>query len=233
MKKYLLIALFISLPAAASESNNEYYITLSSGFSKNNLSEDNRDSDQINEKLSINNTNFFNLALGKHFNNNIRADISFIFMPKAMVNQTIIDNPSTTKINTNISSYGTMLNAYYDFKEMYNSIKPYFTAGIGLSVNTIENTNIYSERTTGGGFENSKLQSSNKYNLAWQIGTGVDIKINKQVSLDLSYRLYNRGRVQTPKSAYHAPSFQFIDDEAIKYKKLHSHLFGVGLTYKF
>lgn len=67
-------------------------------------------------------------------------------------------------------------------------ITPYLGAGVGVA---------YIEYKGKQTFNNAQIMNTSRYltNFAWQVGTGINYKVNDQWSLDLGYRYVHAGNV--------------------------------------
>lgn len=77
---------------------------------------------------------------------------------------------TTTEVDGNFSALSFMVNGYYDFRNR-SIVTPFVTAGLGYA-------NVDAED-----FDDHTV-------FAYQVGAGVGIALNKQVSLDLGYKYF-------------------------------------------
>ncbi len=77
---------------------------------------------------------------------------------------------TTTEVDGNFSALSFMVNGYYDFRNR-SIVTPFVTAGLGYA-------NVHFE------------EFDDHTGFAYQVGAGVGIALNKQVSLDLGYKYF-------------------------------------------
>jgi outer membrane autotransporter protein len=102
-----------------------------------------------------------------------------------------------------------MLNGYLDANND-SRLTPYLMAGIGVGHNRSRIAH------------NSGSESANKTNFIWNAGVGVQAAVNKQVSVDLSYRYVDIGKLGN----------KAVCDGKAKLKR-GIHEFLIGLVYNF
>ena len=136
----------------------------------------------------------------------IRYEAEFVYQKNDM------DNISATGVSSSISgdttSYGVLLNFYYDIRSK-SSFVPYLTAGLGYA-----NVEVSSISVPGFG---TLTTSADDGVFAYQFGAGVGFPINEATILDIKYRYF----------ATTDPSFQLAE---IEYS---SHNIYAGIRYSF
>lgn len=144
------------------------------------------------------------------------------------------------KVNNKVQLNTFMLNAFYDFKNK-SAFTPYLMGGVGLATmdqTTIRNMSdtFYNKNTNNVLYHD---QSRNKAthttnNIAWNAGAGVRYKINKDFSLDFSYRYLDAGKSSF--STYNKTSFASYYTERMHERtkaRVVTQDIMLGLTYNF
>ncbi|TLU84304.1 MAG: porin family protein [Chlorobium sp.] len=114
-------------------------------------------------------------AVGYGFKNNVRLEGEVGYQTDDSNNEYRIN------ANRNISVLSFLANGYYDIP-VFGAVQPYVTAGIGLA-----NVNANSLSLPYG---LPDLPSINETALAYQVGFGVTIPLNKSIKLDARYRYF-------------------------------------------
>jgi outer membrane immunogenic protein len=104
----------------------------------------------------------FNLSIGNSFDGGGRIEGEFGYKTASIKDASSVD--------ANVKSF--MLNSYYDFKSE-STVTPYIGAGLGIINGELEVNGYKSDDTVFG----------------YQLIVGTGISVNKNVTLDLSYRL--------------------------------------------
>jgi opacity protein-like surface antigen len=76
--------------------------------------------------------------------------------------------------NGNIDAFAWMVNAWIEPRN-YGTITPYFGGGVGLGRGNISNAGLSDGNITG---------------VAYQVGGGLDIRLDRRLSLDIGYRYF-------------------------------------------
>jgi len=142
------------------------------------------------------------IGIGGMFTNKIRADVTFNFQN----NKATFTEDDTDDIiygtkdhivgNKGVSSkfkrrgVAVMLNTYYDLTNK-SPVTPYMMGGIGISRDNIKIS--YNGKDINDKSKSITLISKNKTSFAYQAGVGIGYEVNKNLRLDLGYRLHNHG----------------------------------------
>jgi outer membrane autotransporter protein len=113
-------------------------------------------------------------------------------------------------VSARLSMYGVMLNGYLDLSNK-TILTPYIMAGAGLGNS---NTRI---RVVGA------AGTSRRTNFIWHAGAGCQAKLDKNLSLDLSYRYEDLGRFGS----------KTLENRTVRIKRPAAHEFTAGLVYNF
>ncbi len=179
------------------------YVSLKAGYSSTGIMDSSWDSSKggIYESVGV-----VSFAFGGRFNKTFRSEVEFTL--RTPWENEFIDGVGDT-LKTSLSSYNFMANGYYDFGT--GPIKPFVGAGIGFSINQLENEWI--------GFGSSK---ENHTKFAWQVMAGINFAVNDNMNLELSYRYF-----QMDDYKLGVDTSGRIDADIV------SNEFLVGLSYKF
>jgi opacity protein-like surface antigen len=90
----------------------------------------------------------------------------------------------------NINSHSVMANLYWDIPLAMAGIAPFVGAGVGWASNNMDDV----VTTDGGTFF---LPEGTTSNLAWQAMAGVGFAVSPQTSIDVFYRYFDGGKLQT------------------------------------
>jgi opacity protein-like surface antigen len=156
----------------------------------------------------------YGLGAGFDFNEKVRVDASLTRMEKFKFNH-MIDGSKTQQ---NIHSTQFMINGYYDIANVKNFV-PYVGAGLGVAYNEAKTYKIIDS----DGEALVTLRGKNKTNFAYNVGAGLAYKLSKNFAIDLGYKFYDLGKIQTKAAT---------DSTAAKSKlKTHAITFGVRYTF--
>jgi opacity protein-like surface antigen len=119
------------------------------------------------------------------------------------------------------SSISIMINGYFSPKS-FDFVKPYFMAGIGISVNKAGDFVAEAGKI--------KIVGAQQNNLAWQVGAGILIEITKRANLDFEYKYVDLGYVTT-KGIFGRESC-YGSTSAFK-GRFSVHEVSIGISYNF
>lgn len=190
----LLLTLF-SLPiltssAAAMDNYFTWKIGLSQMAIKNIHGNGTYAAETVNKTSADEDVTPFSLAYGNKLSDGpfpLRMEIELSF--RSVLDYTTYDlfvgSPTIDFASSDLTSHTLFANLYLDLLPEAN-IVPYVSGGIGISRNSWESNVAFivgSETTTG---------------LAWNIGGGIGMKLNRRLMLDLSYRYIDLGEAELP-----------------------------------
>lgn len=168
------------------------------------------------------------IALTYRFHMDYAGNANFL-APKA--------NPSSNQpVSARADSLSGMLNLFIDINGFFEQNKfwrfqPYLGGGMGLAHNRIgEMTFLFPDNAT---HKISITPSGNKTNVAFMMAVGTGITITEKIILDISYRYFDLGRVETD------PGIMYMNHTAAGIaingteSRLCSHGLAVGLRYHF
>ena len=123
-----------------------------------------------------------------------------------------------SSIDGNLGALAMMANAFFD---LHNNtpVTPYFGGGAGLAVLYLSDT--FGTNTTTGSRDFIYSEADDTV-FAYQVGAGVEIALNRQLSLDLGYRYFGTSTATFDKDVTRTTEL-----------KLESHNMAVGLRVKF
>lgn len=169
----------------------------------------------------------YKISIGKSINN-FRSEIEFIHSKKNKLTY----NDGSFKSHLNISSNSYLINGYYDFKDFNEKVTPYIGLGLGISQNKISDEVWYTLTSSSANAE-VKIPSKKKNSFAWNIGTGMMLNINKHVSLDLSYRYMDLGKLKGSDKQIDLSTGNIEKDSYNIKGKLRSNIFLASIVVKF
>lgn len=146
-----------------------------------------------------------------------RADVTFGFHGEQDASG--IDPSFNTALDTSVTSYTLMFNAYYDFGEFHGFV-PYLGAGLGGAYNMVD------EVTLAG--SPNPIQDNDEWSLAWSLMAGFAYQVSDRAILDFGYRYINMGEARSGRidtTGTVVP--QLVMDD------LSAHEFKVGIRYHF
>jgi opacity protein-like surface antigen len=108
------------------------------------------------------------------------------------------------------NAFSIMANAWYDFQVA--GLKPYVGGGIGWA--NVEVDGVYQSKAVGPAFSESGF--------AWQLGAGLHLPIDEQMSLGIGYRYFSGPDITIPAPSEVNPLSGSVDTE--------THSVTVGLT---
>lgn len=143
----------------------------------------------VNKKrVSVNQTGL-EIALGYSWSSSFRGDIEYLVNKNLdyTANPVLIGGGLTSRqLTTQIKNNTLLANVYYEFLGL-NRFKPYLTAGIGPSVNSVQST------ITPVAYDNGGSATLRKMGFAWALGLGMRVAAFERWHLDVSYRYIRLG----------------------------------------
>lgn len=171
---------------------------------------------------------FASIGFGYHFNDYLRADVNFGYLPGNKASFSYDDSavaPAGTAIigSGNVQNYAFsgILNGYVDLGT-YVGVTPYVGAGIGLVRSTSKLSATYTDTANSA---NDFALSSNKtqYSLAYTLNAGLAYQVSKNVQVDLGYQYFS------------APNAEYVTAESLTSyptkKGISNHQVKLGLRY--
>jgi opacity protein-like surface antigen len=123
-------------------------------------------------------------------------------------------------VDGRIGALAMMANAFFDLHNP-GPITPYFGGGIGFAALHLSDT-FGTDFTTRPGVRTELYRSDNDAVFAYQVGAGLELVLNRRMSLDLGYRYF-----RTSKGTFNSDS---IDESRFTFE---SHNAAVGVRVKF
>lgn len=208
--------------------NKNYYIQLNAGYAHG--QEPKKDFIQN----SMGNTGLYGIEAGYRINEHFRTSLSLDYRPNYKNNYSTYEKFTTpeeevvitTNYSTKVKSLATMLNIYYDIKEV-NHFTPYLLLGAGVAFNETNSTTTRSNSITS---IHEIYAKSTHHNFAYKAGLGIRYSTNNNIDFDLHYQYVDLGKFKTSTSScqmgksYDAPA---------KIGKLQSQEVILGIVYKF
>jgi opacity protein-like surface antigen len=143
---------------------------------------------------STGNSVFFGAGVGGRLSSMFRADITIDYLTPVKVNgHTTAAAPSTA--SADLDSIVGLASGYFDFEgafpNMFGSLQPYVSAGIGVARNHLGTTTGVSPLI--GPFT---LGAATRTNFAWALGAGVGYALTPRLTIDLAYKYLDTGEVR-------------------------------------
>lgn len=130
------------------------------------------------------------MVLGRYFDHNIRVELEGNYKTKS-----IAESPSGgNKREQTFESAVGLVNIYksWNYKES-ETIQPFIMAGVGASYNIVGDYKVFN----GSNVLSSYMKGKKNIALAYQIGAGISLQMNRDAYLDFSARYINRGDANT------------------------------------
>ncbi|MCT4635134.1 MAG: outer membrane beta-barrel protein [Rickettsiales bacterium] len=187
---------------------------------------------QPSEKLDNNNTyynqkllrsEFYGAGIGYIFNKNIRSDLTLTGRTNYKFSFDGSYDGDNITANQQISSTTLMLNTYYN-APVNEIFSPYVNVGLGLSRISMGD---YSSNYNAGDFTVSSGSNSN-YDLAWNVGFGLQSKLTNDFSFDTFFRFIDLGKTKTQ-----SMTVSNSTPDTVSPFLLQSYETGISLIYRF
>ncbi len=166
---------------------------------------------------------YYGIGIGSNFNRFLKIDVTLSQMDKFKFSKPVMNvltDGVATPVAQDFTSTLLMLNGSVNYK--YGKMSPYLTAGLGVSYNQAKKW-VTSQVVFDG---------ANYLRFAWDLGLGVDYKINKITSVNLGYKYFSLGKAQTAASATNVTNGQRSADVPFS-TNLKAQVISVGLKYSF
>ncbi|MBZ9737486.1 MULTISPECIES: outer membrane protein [unclassified Mesorhizobium] len=172
---------------------------------------------------------FASVGFGYHFNDYLRADVNFGYLPgnKASFgydDSAVIALPTLpTQGSGSLKNYAFsgILNGYVDLGT-YVGVTPYVGAGIGFVRSSRKLSAIYTDNNVPAN-SFSVQDNATQYSLAYTLNAGLAYQVTKNVSVDVGYQYFS------------APSAEYQTAESLTsfpvHKGISNHQVKLGLRY--
>lgn len=161
----------------------------------------------------------FGMGVGYQMHNNWRVDINITRFSNFKYTESYREEYDGVAINwqyaQKVRSTALFANISYDFLGTDAKIAPYITGGFGVAVNT-------AGQFSGEGIDNNNqpysmlLSAKIKYNLAWNIGTGISVRINDHITWDVvNYKYYSLGKYSAGSGKANVPDGQYTLNQKV------------------
>ncbi len=199
MKNLRLLSLVtVSMIACASVGYaKDYYVSgqVGAALAQGKLTSENLLEGSGSGKKSLNNAAVFDVIVGRNINSNLSAELEVAYSKHKFARK----NTGLTNdinISTKISSVSSFVNGSYKFENLNIGVIPYVTAGIGFSSNKTDKINY--------NYNSILYTTKNKTinNFVWQVGVGALIPVNENISINLSCKYRDLGKVASVSNVY-------------------------------
>lgn len=235
MKKILFIFIFL-LPFAA-RAGESFELSASVGraipISKYNFKWKPQFDDAIDSKEKIKNQSTYELGIGANLTDNIITQFEYMNSTSVKFNRKAFLKPfsffsdlSLTNFKAKLSSDAYFMNIKYKYKDQRLPFALYSLIGLGAANNklSILESNIYND--SGALIKQTKVLGKATRALAFQIGAGVLIPVDKGFYLNFAYKYKDLGKFSTEKTDTD-PSYKPIEG------RLRTNNFLGGISYVF
>lgn len=209
MKKYVVIfvcCILVSIASTAAHCADGPYLGASIGFvMANDTDVDFNGGGSID--ADFDNGYALAVAVGGNVQDNIRAEGEFSYQ-KIDLNKASATGWGSSSVDGDLTIISLLANGYIDFKTN-GPITPFLTAGIGIANADVSNVII--------GNTGYYIEGDDAIVFAYQLGGGIGIAMDKQMTVDLKYRYFG-----TSEADFDAASADFT-----------SHNLYVGLRMSF
>jgi opacity protein-like surface antigen len=162
---------------------------------------------------------FASIGFGYHFNDYLRADINFGYLPGNEISASYDDGVIAASGRLSNHAWTGMLNGYVDLGT-YVGLTPYVGAGIGVYRSTRELEASFNDGLVDLEFRDDETQ----YSMAYSLAAGVGYNVSKNLVVDLGYQYLS------------APDAEYVSvDDLTEYpiqEGLDYHQVKVGLRYE-
>lgn len=235
MKKVIIISMAVLMHNVASaesiKDKSPYYIRLDAGISqpKGKLNNDDIYFDQ-----SLKRAEFYGAGVGYIFNENIRSDLTLTGRSNYKFSYSGSNSDDTVNnANQKIQATSLMLNTYYTVP-VNNVFVPYINAGIGVSkIFASDYSSLQLAQNDLGEIEKYAYSSgsSTKYNFAWNLGFGTQIKSTNDLAIDVFFRFIDLGKTKTQNISIYKDGVYQSSEKSRSW--LQSYEAGISLIYRF
>ncbi|TIY01964.1 MAG: porin family protein, partial [Mesorhizobium sp.] len=165
---------------------------------------------------------FASIGFGYHFNDYLRADLNFGYLPGNKIGVGYDDGTTVASASLKNYAFSGMLNGYVDLGT-YVGITPYLGAGIGIVQSNRKLSASYftdnNDPTDDFVLQDDKTQ----YSFAYTLNAGLAYQVSKNVSVDLGYQYFS------------APDAEYATAESLTSytidKGISNHQVKLGLRY--
>jgi len=164
---------------------------------------------------------FASIGAGYHFNDYLRAELNFGYLPGQKVSASYGDGTVSAAASLSNHAWTGILNGYVDLGT-YVGLTPYIGAGIGLYQSNHKIDASYAD--AGNPADNFVLSDKEThYSFAYTLNAGVAYQISKNLQLDVGYQY-----LSAPDAEYQ--TMQALNSYTLE-KGLDYHQIKVGLRY--
>lgn len=154
--------------------------------------------DEISTMNKLKNSPVYNISVGKKVYNEIFTELEY-FHTNHKLKKVSLEYDGTVNKNiltkTNIVTNGAFLNVNYRHKMVNIPFIPYLSIGAGFSHN--KKHNITYAETFDIILKNNTTPGKITRNFAWQLGAGVLIPLTKNLSINVSYKYRDLGKIRS------------------------------------
>jgi opacity protein-like surface antigen len=152
------------------------------------------------------------------FNAPIRTDLEYMYRTELNYspNPNFVNAGTPSRSDNDLNSHTVMANLYWDIGT-WSNLTPFIGGGVGMAINQTDTKGTIIATGVSKDYSNTDVE------FAWTVGAGLNYAINKNWSMELSYRYIDLGEAV----------FGSKTDGEITAKDLSSHEILAGLRYQF
>ncbi len=176
----------------------------------------------------------FGIGIGYRHNDHLRFDLTGEYRGKSSfsaldyydVDTGVGGDDGTNNYTAKKSEYLFLVNGYYDIGT-WHGVTPYVGAGIGASLNIIDD---FRDTNTPTGNQ-AYAPSGSMWNLAWALHAGASFQATQNLSIDLGYSFVSLGKAQT--GILQTAGVACTTCAPMTFNNIYSHDFKLGVRYAF
>jgi opacity protein-like surface antigen len=232
----LAITTLLSLPTIALV-NNPSYVSVQAGgaFSHSKLTHETDTVGLLKKKPKA--AGVFDIYAGTKLFTNTYAELEFAYAKHKFRNNFLDSNVAGTlrpnSFSTKLQTVSGFANLSYRFQDLSTIFIPYIVGGVGCSSNKVENMTLFTPASSTSPELLSIVKSKSKTQAAWQIGAGVLVPVTKSVSINLSYKYRDLGKIKATNVFTNADGSTALSDSPALAGKIRTSnvLLGVNIDF--
>jgi opacity protein-like surface antigen len=176
----------------------------------------------------------FGVGVGFQHSDKLRFDATLEYRGKSSfsaldyydVDTGAADDEGTNNYTAKKSEYLFLVNGYYDLHD-WHGVTPYVGAGIGASLNIIDDFRDTNTLTGNQAY----APSGSQWNFAWALHAGLGFQATPNLTVDLGYSFVSLGGAKS--GILQTPGVACTACAPVTFKNLYSHDFKLGIRYAF
>lgn len=182
---------------------------------------------------STKNSGTFGLVAGRKIIDRLALEFEYMYRSKSDVTADVYPESGPTKATWGAKSDTFMLNIGVDIIK-HNLLRPYVKVGLGYSRNYAQDYVTQSYNNAGSITRTERYTGKTNNEFSWQVGTGLNMTLNKHFDVNIEYMYVDRGKIETENAySFDAPNSNGFQTSESLNGKLVDNVFTVGLKLKF